>query len=524
MRKIILIAVVLLSVSCGSRTEVERALDRLDKVIEQKDIYRRQFEENALSMRRNFEAAPVDSLKWECAQELFYVYNHYHADSCVRYLSLMEDYASDSHQELATRMAAIRIYFHSGDNTQSLNLFREVDTSGFDRRADSIYLSGARALYNYLWKTSITESEKAENRALLEHYLALSLERDSVSFTGLRIKAQKLRLEDRYDEALTIYTDLYDVLEDNVHTKASLAYNIATIYSLKGEQINHVLWLIKAADADFKAANRDYLALYELALLLEDSQVKRAERYISLNLTDVLGGNFSLRIPNSGRAQVVISEASRHISRVSITWLVVVLCFISLLCLVIIFLLAYSVRQHHRLRESQKTILSVNEKLKAANAELFDANRIKDNYVFRYMELSVNYLEKYDTFRHDVLKVAKSSGTDAVVKMLRSPSQIYSEYDNYYRIFDETFLALYPDFITKVNALMKDDAKFPETQDKVLPTELRILAVIRIGITQSGKIATFLKCSPATVYTYRTRLRNSSICPKDEFETIIRQL
>ncbi|MGN1046131.1 MAG: DUF6377 domain-containing protein, partial [Candidatus Cryptobacteroides sp.] len=228
--------------------------------------------------------------------------------------------------------------------------------------------------------------------------------------------------------------------------------------------------------------------------------------------------------PNSGRAQVVISEAARRNSRMSITWLVAGLCFISILCLVIIFLLAYSLRQHRRLKESQKTILSVNEKLKVANAGLFDANRIKDSYVFRYMELSVNYLEKYDTFRHDVLKVAKSSGTDAVVKMLRSPSQIYSEYDNYYRIFDETFLALYPDFITKVNALMKDDAKFPETTDKVLQTELRILAVIRIGITQSGKIATFLKCSPATVYTYRTRLRNSSICPKDEFETIIRQL
>ncbi|MGN0190140.1 MAG: DUF6377 domain-containing protein, partial [Candidatus Cryptobacteroides sp.] len=433
-------------------------------------------------------------------------------------------YASDSYQELCTRMATIRITCLNGDNTQALNMFQAIDPETLDENSYSAYLAGARALYNHLWKMSSTEPEREKNRARLEDYLAVSLLQDSTSFSGRRVKAQLLRLQDRYDEALDIYAELFGTLEDSAHNKASVAYNIATIYDLKNDRRNHILWLIRAAESDFKASNMDYLALYELALLLEDRQLRRAERYININLTDVLAGNFSLRIPDSGRAQVVISEASRQDSRVWITWLVIGLCAISVLCIVIIFLLIHSSRQGHRLKESHSMILAVNEKLKQSNAELNDANKIKDSYVFRYMELSINYLEKYDDFRHNLLKVAKSSGLDAVVKMLRSPSQMYSEYDNYYRIFDETFLALYPDFVNKVNSLLKEEERFPESSVKSLPTELRILAVIRIGITQSGKIATFLKCSPATVYTYRTHLRNCAICPKDEFESKIMSL
>ena len=94
---------------------------------------------------------------------------------------------------------------------------------------------------------------------------------------------------------------------------------------------------------------------------------------------------------------------------------------------------------------------------------------------------------------------------------------MYREYDAFYRIFDETFLGLYPDFVNKVNALLREECRF-DVEDGVLTTELRVLAAIRIGITESGKIAKFLKCSPNTVYTYRTRMKRMSLCPKDEFE------
>ena len=166
-------------------------------------------------------------------------------------------------------------------------------------------------------------------------------------------------------------------------------------------------------------------------------------------------------------------------------------------------------------------LLGVNSRLKTANSELILANKIKDSYVFSYMELSINYLRKLEDSRREVRSRAKNGGLDAVLKYLRSPLDIYEEYKRYYKVFDEAFLGIFPDFREKVNSLLKEDSRFPVSEEPVLCTELRLLAAIRLGITESGKIATFLNCAPTTVYTYRTRLKRAAICPKEEFEAII---
>ena len=149
---------------------------------------------------------------------------------------------------------------------------------------------------------------------------------------------------------------------------------------------------------------------------------------------------------------------------------------------------------------------------------------IKENYVFRYMALSVNYLERQDEFRHSLLQTVKEDGLPAVRQRLSSPTESYQAFKEFYRIFDETILGIYPDFVRRVNSLLKEDCQIPEPKGKTLTTELRILAAIRIGITDSGRIATFLKCSPATVYTYRTKMRNWAAFTKEEFEERIKKI
>ena len=156
--------------------------------------------------------------------------------------------------------------------------------------------------------------------------------------------------------------------------------------------------------------------------------------------------------------------------------------------------------------------------------KLNDSNAIKDNYMFRYMSLSIEYLERMVEIRKKLKQTAQKEGVEAMMNQLKSPDEMYVEYDRFYKIFDETFLGLYPDFVEKVNSLLKEECRFKDLPQDSLNTELRILAALRIGITQSGRIATFLKCSPATVYTYRTKLRNSAICDKNEFEAQITKL
>ncbi len=253
------------------------------------------------------------------------------------------------------------------------------------------------------------------------------------------------------------------------------------------------------------------MSLYELALILYDNhRFRKAERYISQNLMDVIAGNFSKRLGDSGKANLIITETVQRVTRSRARWLAVGICLVTGLLVVILTLLRREVRHKEQMKET--------------NRRLVDANKIRNGYVFRYMALSVHYIDKISETRNEIRTIAKSEGLDAVMKALRSPSVMYKEYENYYRIFDETFLGIYPDFVEKVNALMTEESRFNLNGEKTLPTELRILAAIRIGITESGKIAKFLKCSPNTVYTYRTKLKRSAVCPKEVFEAEISKI
>jgi hypothetical protein len=220
----------------------------------------------------------------------------------------------------------------------------------------------------------------------------------------------------------------------------------------------------------------------------------------------------------------MVSGAERHNANNKLILMIILVSLLVVVLVGMILLLKYSFRQRRRIKQQRDMLHKMNNEVKQLNQNLNDANKIKENYMFRYMEMSVRYLERFDDFRNHIRSVAHSRGMDEVLKELRSRENIYHEYDNFYAVFDETFLGIYPDFVEKVNNLLREDARFPIPVNRVLKTELRILATIRLGITESGKIASFLKCAPPTVYTYRAKMRNSAICDKDEFETLVRQI
>ena len=189
------------------------------------------------------------------------------------------------------------------------------------------------------------------------------------------------------------------------------------------------------------------------------------------------------------------------------------------LLVVILFLMRLSRKQAKSLAVANKALAEANEALESTNHSLAEVNKIKDNYVFRYMDLSIMYLDRVGEMRHDLRVIAKNQGPDALMQELRKPDEL-SSYKQFYKIFDQTFLGIFPDFVENVNSLLREDARFDvaATRSGGLPTEIRILATIKLGIEDSNRIASFLKCSLSTVYTYRAKLRNQALCPKDEFE------
>ena len=504
------LSIVILS---GCRSDIDKALSELDDVMAEREIYRQMFYDRTDALRTMYEKAEGDSLKWEYANDLFYEYIHFNLDSAYMCQVMMSNHNVTPQQTIRSSIAEVNILSQKHMYALASEAFnaidREMAMSG-DVKKD--YL--ACALYLY----------KNMDQDTLNMYRESYLREDTVSVFGQKIHAQYLRDKGQTQRALDILLAC-DGTEDNYHDKTSTVYNIGMLYDMLGNKDKKILYLARSGIYDFLAPNRDYMSIYQLALELYDGgDLRRANRYIETNLMDVIEGGFDHRIINAGKAHTVIAEATQDAERDRTRIITAALVIVTVFLVIIGWMLYYSRKQSRRLKESHRLLSIANNKAKERNIKLREANLIKDNYVFRYMELSIKYLEKLEKMRHDIRQELKKKPLDEVMKELHSPSEIYAEYKNYYQVFDETFLGIFPEFRENVNALLREECRIPVPEEKVLSTELRILAVIRLGISESGKIASFLKCAPATIYTYRTKMRNAAMCSKDEFEDKVRHL
>ena len=505
--------------SC-SHGGTEKLLKELDALVENRlEIYSA-YEASLQELKDSLNLVVSLEDKWALADRLYDSYAYFNLDSAVTYLGLQKKYAHSLRQEYLTALNEVQVMAYRHNEATAESIFLSLDTLQVRRLGlRREYYYGGIVLYSNIKSNSHLSAEIAEEKLSCFRKLYFSV--DSTSSFAQRNLALLYRDGGEYEEALEILERLASVAAD-AHEKSFIAFSQADIYERLGDMEKREEALIRSAANDIRSSVRTYLSLYNLALIqYEEQSLKRANLYISANMTDAIAGGFNTRMIDAGTSQMIIAEATRDEERKRIVWLLIALgCIFALLVLAFI-LLVNNLRHARRLKRIKNMLLGVNSRLKTANSELILANKIKDSYVFSYMELSINYLRKLEESRRESRSIAKNEGLDAVLKYLRSPSVIYEEYKHYYKIFDEAFLGIFPDFREKVNALLREESRFPVPDEPVLCTELRLLAAIRLGITESGKIATFLNCAPTTVYTYRTRLKRAAICPKEEFEVII---
>ena len=501
--------------SC-SHGGTEKLLKELDALVENRlEIYSA-YEASLQELKDSLTLVVSLEDKWALADRLYDSYAYFNLDSAVTYLGLQKKYAHSLRQECLTALNEVQVMAYRHNEATAESIFLSLDTLQVRRLGlRREYYYGGIVLYSNIKSSSHLSAEIAEEKLSCFRKLYFSV--DSTSSFAQRNLALLYRDGGEYAEALEILERLASAATD-AHEKSFIAFSQSDIYERLGDMEKREEALIRSAANDIRSSVRTYLSLYNLALIqYEEQSLKRANLYISANMTDAIAGGFNTRMIDAGTSQMIIAEATRDEERKRIVWLLIALgCIFALLVLAFI-LLVNNLRHARRLKRIKNMLLGVNSRLKTANSELILANKIKDSY----MELSINYLRKLEESRRESRSIAKNEGLDAVLKYLRSPSVIYEEYKHYYKIFDEAFLGIFPDFREKVNALLREESRFPIPDEPVLCTELRLLAAIRLGITESGKIATFLNCAPTTVYTYRTRLKRAAICPKEEFEVII---
>ena len=203
----------------------------------------------------------------------------------------------------------------------------------------------------------------------------------------------------------------------------------------------------------------------------------------------------------------------------------------SVLTFLLILTIIYITKQMKRLSKARETLQQVNLQLQElnkqlvnSNDELFEANHIKEEYIGYFLDLCSSYIDKLEDYRRMLNKKAATNKLEELFRILKSKELVETELKELYTNFDTIFLNLYPSFIQQFNELLQPDARFTMKPGELLNVELRIFALIRLGINDSYKIANFLRYSSSTIYNYRSRIKNKSIVPRDEFEKIVMEI
>lgn len=496
---------IVLSTSCSDRI-LRNKLNELDRVLDQKELFIRNFHCRMDSVKRTIPYLESDSLKWETAYTLFTSYAYVNVDSAFSYLNVLDRFASTP--ELKTRTDACRLRVYSIRGMQG-----ELAAGIGSISGDNVSENFRQRFYDEIQRAYVLFPNGTD---LNYRILTRALEFDGLSDDVRRRYQGILKLYDNnYQAALEDFKQAYTMCS-STHMKALAAYNIATCYSNLHENDRYCYWLAQSAIYDFQVPVSEYLSLLELAqALVERKEYKRASNYMQVVMEDALKGNWDSRIHLSATNQIRIVKALQTNEESKRRMLQYFILALLVLIASIIMLLVRSSAQNKKLQRLNKDITKMNGKLQ-------DEGRIKENYLFKYMEMSVASIGKVDDYRLELRSVMKEGGMDAVKHLLRAPQITKNAYKEFYDNFDRTFMSLYPNFTDEVNKLMQEGCRYESGAP--MCTDLRILATIRLGFNDSGQIARFLNMPPTSIYTRRSALRRNCSCDKADFENKIRKI
>ena len=275
-----------------------------------------------------------------------------------------------------------------------------------------------------------------------------------------------------------------------------------------------------------RSAIREYVSLRQLALLLyQEGDLDRAYRFMTISVDDAAKCNARQRIIELNAHYPMINGIYVDTIRSQQDTLIRSLIVITVLSLFLLAALLYMRKQMKRIASARKAIEDANARLRQSNEELCIANQaiaensqLKEFYIGRYMDQCLAYIEKLDTYRKQLGKLVLAGKTDDIKKALKSTDIVDDELKSFYDNFDRTFLSLFPTFVDDFNSLLADGEAIHPKREGSLTTELRIFALIRLGISDSDKIAKFLHYSLTTIYNYRTKIRNKASGDRNELE------
>ena len=518
-------------------SRADSLLLKLDQAIKERPIYMEQKELKLVELKRQLHRQIPDEERFAILGTLLDEYRSFNTDSALHMAEEREQIAIRlGNREYIdnARMNKADVLGMTGMYKEVMDLMRNIHIDRLPVDIHPYYYHIYRTVYGLMADYAVTAYEKKLYTELTDKYRdsLLLVNKDNLLIHTL-IQSDQYNVRNEYDKAIRLLTDYLALQKDYEHDVAICAYTLSESYRLKGDKEKEKEYLIVSAMADMKTAVREYISLRKLAVLLyQEGDIERAYSYVKICMEDAAACNARLRKLEILEIFPIINDAYQQKTEKQQEQMKWALVSISLLSLFLLLAIFYVYKQMKKVAAARREVIDANKRLKElndelhlSNAHLKEANHsiaensyLKEEYIGRYMDQCSVYLEKMDNYRRSLGKIAATGNVEELYKNIKSSKFIEGELKEFYTNFDNTFLQLFPTFVEDFNALLADDEQISLKAGERMNTELRIFALIRLGITDSVKIAQFLRYSVTTIYNYRTKVRNKAAGDRDLLE------
>ncbi len=450
--------------------------------------------------------------------DLYNEYQVFNYDSAYAYCQKMQSVATvsgDNHKIAYFKIKLSFIMLSSGMFKEVFDVLSSINLNYLnDQEKAEYYTLAARYYYDladydkdHVYATEYNKTGSLYVDSALRLYAQTSFQ--YVYYSGLK----NIRAGDR-DKAFSYFDTLMHDRSLTPHQFAVTASTLSDIYIQNNQTDSAIDLLIRAAIADIQSSTKETSAAFNLAtLLFKKGDLKNASTYIEKAVNDAtFYGARQRKVQLSTILPLIEAEKLNIVEKEkqTVTNYAVIA---TVLLLVLAGLIVIIVRQNNKLKAAERIITDANKKL-------LEANKIKEEYIGYFFSGNTEFYNRIDKFKKSVEQKIADRKIDEI-KFLVNNFNLKKERDELLKNFDQIFLNLFPKFISEFNLLLKEEEQVKLKEGEILNTDLRIFALIRMGIHDTEKIATILGYSVNTINTYKTRIKNKSIVPNEDFENRI---
>ena len=527
-------------------------LQRLDSAISERPHIMAAKEKRLSELRSSIAVQPKKEKRLEMYEQMYQEYLTYRYDSALVYaqrsLNLSKELGNATYYQRAIINYAL-LDARGGFYSEAYDYLKNINPEELNDSLKYEYYITHFWLYLYWTQYSSDGQIKSEYWQKMKDNLIEAIKYENENTVNYQyLMGERMHyIDENSEKAAVYYQKVVDMSPVNSKLYASAAFSLARCYMDKRNMDMYELWLTNSAISDIVTPLKENLSLQELAMYLfekDNDNVDRATNYIYCSMEDAQFFNNRLRlIELSGRFSTILSAYTSKINdqKSHILYGMIIL---GLLTLAILASALYIKRQNGQLHRRREELQAKNEELhqqheevrqknalleeqgrqlSALNEQLIDTNFKREGLAKIYIDLCAKYIDKLKKYQTLVKRKIKANQVQELLSTISSSRISEEDAATFMNKFDKAFLDLYPTFVTELNTLLLPESQIAVKQPNTLTPELRIYALIRLGVKESSEIADLLFFSPQTIYNYRSSLK-AKAANKDTFEDDVLKL